>query len=511
MRLTECYAENFGCLHHQKFRFGKGMNVFLEKNGWGKSTLAAFIKNMIYGMDYSLVRKELNDRNRYMPWNKEKYGGYLVFESNNKNYRIERTFGKKKQEDFFELYDADTNAITHEYTEDIGKELFGIDRDSFERSIFISLESKEPAINEDINARLNHLINGTDDANNYEGAMKKLDSLAVSIRARRGDGGLLGENEKRRTEIKDALSDCRKAEKKLKNIDEQLKAISEKRDKIKVEIEELAISHEAAVSADARRIPLMVSAGAAAAACLCIFMTGSADTVAGKTAAAAFLLVFLILSVALICNTHRLLSKSERDTAEEQTAGCKARADELLRMQLETEQEKQNASSEAEKAEELERQLEGLNEEKRDLEEQYRLLKLTAEILESAEKRLSERYFDKIKNAFEAYLRIFGGNGMRIRLDGSMGTVTESNGQYWPDVYLSLGYRNAVNVCTRLALTDAVSAGEEPFIIMDDPYAELDDEKLERALDFTAELSERRQVIYFTCSCARDPRQTGKT
>ncbi|MBQ3516575.1 MAG: AAA family ATPase, partial [Lachnospiraceae bacterium] len=51
MRLVSCYIENFGKLHRFSYDFQEGLNVICEENGWGKTTLAAFLKAMFYGME----------------------------------------------------------------------------------------------------------------------------------------------------------------------------------------------------------------------------------------------------------------------------------------------------------------------------------------------------------------------------------------------------------------------------------------------------------------------------
>ena len=67
MKLINCYIENFGKLSNYKFDFNNGINIICEENGWGKSTLAAFIKIMFYGFENERARKDeaSNERKRY--------------------------------------------------------------------------------------------------------------------------------------------------------------------------------------------------------------------------------------------------------------------------------------------------------------------------------------------------------------------------------------------------------------------------------------------------------------
>ena len=215
MIIKECYIENFGTFHQETFTFHSGLNIIKEDNGWGKSTLAAFIKAMFYGLEYKLRSKELYDRTQYMPWQGGLYGGNLVFSIQGKEYKIVRYFGKKKVDDEFELFDLSTNLFSHDYSEQIGGEIFGINCDSFERSIFITLNGKVPAMQDSIHAKIGNLIDNTDDVNNFEQAYHTLDALATSIKAKRGAGGKLNAINETLNELKDKIKDCENANKEI--------------------------------------------------------------------------------------------------------------------------------------------------------------------------------------------------------------------------------------------------------------------------------------------------------
>lgn len=93
MRLVSCYIGGFGKIKEYKYDFTRGLNVFCQDNGWGKTTFSVFLKAMFYGMEYSR-KLALSEREHYRPWEGGIYGGSLVFETDKKRYRVERTFGK---------------------------------------------------------------------------------------------------------------------------------------------------------------------------------------------------------------------------------------------------------------------------------------------------------------------------------------------------------------------------------------------------------------------------------
>lgn len=86
--------KHFGKLSDLNINFNDGVNVINQPNGWGKSTLAAFLKAMLYGFD---TKKEPGaferERKLYKPWQGGTYGGELDFEADGVEYRLVRTFG----------------------------------------------------------------------------------------------------------------------------------------------------------------------------------------------------------------------------------------------------------------------------------------------------------------------------------------------------------------------------------------------------------------------------------
>ncbi len=93
MKLVSCHITGFGKIENFDYNFADDLQVIMRSNGWGKTTFAAFIKAMFFGLEHSRSRA-MNDRKHYNPWNGNVYGGNLVFEIGDKTYRVERTFGE---------------------------------------------------------------------------------------------------------------------------------------------------------------------------------------------------------------------------------------------------------------------------------------------------------------------------------------------------------------------------------------------------------------------------------
>ena len=56
----------------------------------------------------------------------------------------------------------------------------------------------------------------------------------------------------------------------------------------------------------------------------------------------------------------------------------------------------------------------------------------------------------------------------------------------------------------RLSLVDALFGDEKPFLILDDPFVNLDENRTKGAMRFLTEIAKEYQVIYFTCHGSRE-------
>lgn len=198
MKLVSCHIENFGKLHDCSLDFAEGLNTVCEENGWGKSTFAAFVRAMFYGLEGERKRNvEENERKRFKPWQGGVFGGQLTFETRGRQYTISRVFREKETQDEFEVRDARTNLPTADYTQRIGEEIFKIDRASFLRTIFIGQNACETSVTDDINAKIGNLTDRTNDMNSYEDACGRLTEVMNRLTPRRSTGSIA----RRETEI----------------------------------------------------------------------------------------------------------------------------------------------------------------------------------------------------------------------------------------------------------------------------------------------------------------------
>ena len=75
MKLISLYIENFGGLSQYSLSFEDGLTVIEAENGFGKTTLAEFIRAMFYGFPRKGKTLDKSRRQKYTPWNGRKCGG----------------------------------------------------------------------------------------------------------------------------------------------------------------------------------------------------------------------------------------------------------------------------------------------------------------------------------------------------------------------------------------------------------------------------------------------------
>jgi len=232
LKLIDCYIENFGKLSDFKLTFSDGLNTVKKDNGYGKTTLTVFIKAMLYGLDDTKRMKlEENDRKHYMPWQGGRCGGSLTFECGGKKYRIERTFMPKAGDDTFTLYETKSGKVSSDFSENIGEELFGIDADGFERTVFLSeanLSGKNE--NKTVSAKLSNLVGCDGDLSVMDDAFLLLEKERKLIH-RRGGAGEIGDIKAKRAETERRLADLERLSAQYKEEEDRLGDIRNELDK----------------------------------------------------------------------------------------------------------------------------------------------------------------------------------------------------------------------------------------------------------------------------------------
>lgn len=169
MIIEACHIAQFGKWKDADFSFSPGKNSFLWDNGYGKTSFIYFFKLMFYGVSGDRKQDlEENERKHYMPFQGASFGGRIIFRIGEKRYRLERSFGLKKSEDSFRLFDEDSGKEYKDYSENIGEELFSLDAESFQRVCMISHEDLHFSMNSRMHAKLGNVAEDQEDMKKFQ-------------------------------------------------------------------------------------------------------------------------------------------------------------------------------------------------------------------------------------------------------------------------------------------------------------------------------------------------------
>ena len=233
MKLLQCHVDNFGRLSDFDYAFSDGLTVICQPNGFGKSTLAAFLKAMLYGFPRTAGRSiSGNERKKYLPWQGGTYGGSLDFEFEGVRYRVRRTFGRTAARDTFSLRDLDHRTESSRFDQRLGEELFQLDADSFMRSVYLPQgQEQEWGATTSIRTKLGDLVDDTDDLNNYDTAMERLRASRTVYRKFRGSGGRIDELQGQIEALEGELADAERRRPLLAAAADEAQRLSEEKER----------------------------------------------------------------------------------------------------------------------------------------------------------------------------------------------------------------------------------------------------------------------------------------
>ena len=135
-RMTAC----FGRLSGESLELAPGFNLIQAPNEGGKSTWAAFLKAMLYGIDTRDRDKKgyLADKNRYQPWSGAPMAGEITLEWQGREITLRRgPKGNTPFGAFSAVYAGTEEAVPGLTGDNCGELLLGVGREVYERSAFL--------------------------------------------------------------------------------------------------------------------------------------------------------------------------------------------------------------------------------------------------------------------------------------------------------------------------------------------------------------------------------------
>ena len=494
MVITELYIRNFGKLTERHFYLRDGVQVISGENEYGKTTLHAFIRAMLFGLERGRGRAAAKDDfSRYEPWDDPgSYAGVMRFTCGGRSFRLERNFARQtKQVSLVCEDDGEELSVEHG---DLQMLLGGMTAELFDNTVSVGQLKAAPG-QELSDALANYAANYYETGGgeyDLSKALKSLDEKKRAVRRELRDEAAAGE-----TERKKLLQKSRYLEEDIRHLDAQYKEIEKT-------LRELPGPERTDVYGKNRFI-----IGGIAAICtgvLLLLWSLWSGHESGRDLSAVSVLTMLVPVLTAVAGVFLLAAgyagkfRSHRNRSE---------ADEQRRWELERirselgekEIRRENIREQYEESEKSDRQLR--------LEEQCRALELAVEELQKAaqvtagsmERSMSRR-------ASEIFSAITDGKYRSLETDRQRGITVWDGERKIPAGRLSRGTVEQIYFCIRMAAAEILT--EEPLpLILDDVFAFYDDKRLESVLKWLS--GQGKQVIIFTCHSREEELLRGLT
>jgi len=196
MIFTKLRVRNFGKLQELEINLGDKLNIIYGSNEAGKTTILAFLKAMLYGMNSQRRALRENDRLRYKPWDGDFGEGELYFrEEGGREYILRRNLGSRRGGDWTVL-DAVTGQPADKYNAaaNPGEVILGLGEAAYSRTIFIPQLgcAVTPDKEDEIMARLMNLQQTGEEQVSLQKALADLEKERKKLTLRSGNGMLDG-------------------------------------------------------------------------------------------------------------------------------------------------------------------------------------------------------------------------------------------------------------------------------------------------------------------------------
>ncbi len=187
MKIKKLHLISYGKFKDVTLSFKDGLNIVAGDNEAGKSTVTAFIRQMLYGFGTNRKSTLLPDRTKYMPWSGETMRGEVEFEKNGKTYLLSRTAGKTQRGDRFTLTNAETGQdVTDEFS---GKDILPIDEDGFSNTVYVRQLGASVSPSENVSRKLMNLSESGSEDTSLSLTKDHLEKMLHVLRYKKGRGG----------------------------------------------------------------------------------------------------------------------------------------------------------------------------------------------------------------------------------------------------------------------------------------------------------------------------------
>ena len=211
MIIEKIDIKSFGLIVDTTLEFSETVNVIEGQNESGKSTIAAFIKYMLFGFDAASKEGALSERDKRINWQSGTAQGSMIVRVKDKRYLISRLTVPTSSEGQKTTYREDSSIIDLETGATAfgkvpaGEVLFGVTKELFENTAFVG-QIGDAAINEgSVKESIENIIfSASERINNKRAAEKIKDKMNVMLH-NADRGGVIVDLMAKQQELEEAM------------------------------------------------------------------------------------------------------------------------------------------------------------------------------------------------------------------------------------------------------------------------------------------------------------------
>lgn len=241
MRIDNLKINAYGNIKNKDISLNKGINIIHGANESGKSTLLSYIVNSFYGISKTKDGREISDYEKYKPWEGSEFSGRIKYTLNdNSQYEIFRDFNKKNPK----IYNERLEDITDNFEIDKkdGSKFFieqtGVDKQTY-LSTVVSMQQEVRLEEKEQNLLIQKIANlaGTGEDNvSYKKALGKLqDKIRDEIGTNKTTQKPINIIEKEIEEINRKIEEIRPYKDKKYGIDAEKEELKEQIKELEIE------------------------------------------------------------------------------------------------------------------------------------------------------------------------------------------------------------------------------------------------------------------------------------
>ena len=210
MYVKEIHVRSFGTLRDYDAFPSRGLNVISGPNESGKTSIAMFIKFMLYGLP-GTRGAAATERKKYVNWKTGAASGTLVVVTDSGvEYRIERTLAETSGKERGTL--RETVSLVREpegtpvgFSGSVGEYLLGVPEAVFVNTAFVRQTTGVKPEAETLSRSVENMVTAADEKVNVKKALEELDHARVALLHKNKTGGMIKELEAERYALREKV------------------------------------------------------------------------------------------------------------------------------------------------------------------------------------------------------------------------------------------------------------------------------------------------------------------